>query len=496
MALPWEDILKQTLKQLGKTDDVIEAAIKAARGGGDNVDDAAKAVKSVSAAAETAPKLTSVSDKAARKAANKAANKANQAVQAEKAMAARAEEGLKNASEFIERDEKIVEGIFSESGKTRLAEKGFEKQLDATFAKMNLDSSNKIEMVAEKRVAKKIEEAKAAGKTFTQPELEKLIKEEIAEVGNQFQQMAKSAEKGLTTRITNLKAMTPEQAKMSGARAGLDALDKKAIREGAGSARDKAMSVLDDKTLYPIKNAEGEQIFKEIGGRQVPQYETAAERAKRITADKKFKAKETDTLEQVKDENGKTVYETIVRDGVEVRVPKLKTADGKPYVYEDVDQTVTSKASAKNVKDDGTGAKLLSAQEQNIFEGAKKAAEESKSPAAKQAFEKITKDYGRGNITKERYLELLKGVPKITGKAQSPQDIARVEKAAESTKANKVQREKDRIAMLEKKYGKGFTTRAGEGYSTEFVPADVPTSQLKGRKWVRDKDGKLVLEKK
>ena len=50
--------------------------------------------------------------------------------------------------------------------------------------------------------------------------------------------------------------------------------------------------------------------------------------------------------------------------------------------------------------------------------------------------------------------------------------------------------------MLEKKYGKGFTTRAGEGYSTEFVPADVPTSQLKGRKWVRDKDGKLVLEKK
>ena len=183
MALPWEDILKQTLKQLGKTDDVIEAAIKAARGGGDNVDDAAKAVKSVSSAAETAPKLTNISDKAARKAANKAANKANQAVQAEKAMAARAEEGLKNASEFIKKDEKIVEGIFSESGKTRLAEKGFENQLDATFAKMDLATTNKIEQVAEKRVAKKVEEATAAGKKFTQNELDKLIAEEIIEVG-------------------------------------------------------------------------------------------------------------------------------------------------------------------------------------------------------------------------------------------------------------------------------------------------------------------------
>jgi hypothetical protein len=93
-------------------------------------------------------------------------------------------------------------------------------------------------------------------------------------------------------------------------------------------------------------------------------------------------------------------------------------------------------------------------------------------------------------------LELLKGVPKITGKAQTPQDIARVEKAAESTKASKAAREAERIAMLEKKYGKGFTTRAGEGYSTEFIPAELPKSQLKGRKWVRDKDGKLVLEKK
>jgi hypothetical protein len=480
MALPWEDILKQTLKQLGKTDDVIEAAIKAARGGGDNVDDAAKAIKSVSAAAETAPKLTSTSDKAARKAANKAANKANQAVQAEKSMLSRAEKKLANADEFIKKDEKIVEGIFSESGKTRLAEKGFEKQLDATFAKMNLDSSNKIEMVAEKRVAQKIEEAKAAGKTFTQPELEKLIKEEIAEVGNQFQQIAKSAEQGLTTRMTNLKGMTPEKAKMSGARAGLDALDKKAIREGTGSARDKAMSVLDDKTLYPIKNAEGEQIFKEIGGRQVPQYETAAERAKRITADKKFKAKEGDSLEQVKDENGKTVYETIMRNGEEVRVPKLKTADGKPYVYEDVDQTVTSKSKGKKVEDDGSGAKLLSAQEQNIVEGAKKAAQESKSPAAKQAFEQITKDYGRGRITKEKYLELLKGVPRITGKAQSAQDIARVEKASESAKSSIAKREAQRAADA----------------ADEAKAKNLPTSQLKGRKWVRDKDGKLVLEKK
>jgi hypothetical protein len=138
----------------------------------------------------------------------------------------------------------------------------------------------------------------------------------------------------------------------------------------------------------------------------------------------------------------------------------------------------------------------LSAQEKNIIEGAKRAAAESKSPAAKQALEKITKDYGRGAITKEKYLELLKGVPKITGKAQTPQDIARVEKAAESTKASKAAREAERIAMLEKKYGKGFTTRAGEGYSTEFIPAELPKSQLKGRKWVRDKDGKLVLEKK
>jgi hypothetical protein len=468
MALPWEDLLKKALKELGKTDDVIEAAIKAARGGGDEAAAVTKA-----AVADAAPKVSGILDKSAQKAANKAANKANQAVQAEKSMLSRAERGLANADEFIKRDEKIVEGVFSESGKTRLAEKGFEK-----------------------RVAKKVEEATAAGKKFTQNELDKLIAEEIIEVGKQFQQIAKSAEQGLTTRVTNLKAMTPEKAKMSGARAGLDALDKKAIREGAGSARDKAMSVLDDKTLYPIKNAEGEQIFKEIGGRQVPQYETAAERAKRITADKKFKAKEVDSLEQVKDENGKTVYETIIRDGKEVRVPKLKTADGKPYVYEDVDQTVTSKSKSKNVTDDGTGAKLLSAQEKNIIEGAKRAAAESKSPAAKQALEKITKDYGRGAITKEKYLELLKGVPKITGKAQTPQDIARVEKAAESTKASKAAREAERIAMLEKKYGKGFTTRAGEGYSTEFIPAELPKSQLKGRKWVRDKDGKLVLEKK
>ena len=120
------------------------------------------------------------------------------------------------------------------------------------------------------------------------------------------------------------------------------------------------------------------------------------------------------------------------------------------------------------------------AQEQNIFEGAKKAAQESKSPAAKQAFEQITKDYGRGRITKEEYLELLKGVPKITGKAQSPQDIARVEKAAKAAESSIAKREAKRVADM----------------AEEAAKKNVPTSQLKGRKWVRDKDGKLVLEKK
>ena len=143
-----------------------------------------------------------------------------------------------------------------------------------------------------------------------------------------------------------------------------------------------------------------------------------------------------------------------------------------------------------------SSAKLRAAQEEGVIRGAREAAEQSNSPAAKDALARITKEYERGTKTKEEYLALLKGIPKITGDVFTDADMVKLEAAAKASKANLATMDEIRVAELEKKFGKGYTTKPGEGGSMQYVAADVPKSELKGRKWVRDASGKLVLVKK
>ena len=123
------------------------------------------------------------------------------------------------------------------------------------------------------------------------------------------------------------------------------------------------------------------------------------------------------------------------------------------------------------------GPKLTAAQEANALKGAKMAAANAESPAAKAALAQIEKDYSRGVIDKKRYLELLGGVPSIKGKAVSAADVAALEKsgAAASAKSAAAMAEAEKAAAASK---------------------SVPKTELKGMKWVRDKSGKLVLAKK
>ncbi len=139
---------------------------------------------------------------------------------------------------------------------------------------------------------------------------------------------------------------------------------------------------------------------------------------------------------------------------------------------------------------------MRAAQEESVIRGALEAANKNASPAAKDALKKITKDYERGVITKDRYLELLKDVPKISGKAVTDVEMKAADEAAKAAKAKADEVKAQTEAEMEKKFGKGYRTKAGEGGSTEYIPADVPKSELKGRKWVRDASGKLVLVKK
>jgi hypothetical protein len=225
-----------------------------------------------------------------------------------------------------------------------------------------------------------------------------------------------------------------------------------------------------DENMLPILDDEGKQITEEIivDGKKitVPKWETRAERNLRITQEKKFQAKDV-----------------------------AEAGDGTTKPAKTVDEKL-NEAAVKESEVTPSSAKLRSQQEEGVIRGALEAANKNASPAAKDALKQITKDYERGTITKDRYLELLKDVPKISGEAVSKAQMEAAEYNSKAGQISKRQLAGQQQAALEKKYGKGFTTKAGESGTTVYVPADVPKSELKGRKWTRDASGKLVLVKK
>jgi hypothetical protein len=161
------------------------------------------------------------------------------------------------------------------------------------------------------------------------------------------------------------------------------------------------------------------------------------------------------------------------------------------------------KASQDSVVTESS-AKLRAQQEANVLKGAKEGAERSaasraeelkqmektygrvfdnpakvEGDAAKNALDNINRSYNVGLITKEEYLQLLQGVPKISGRAVTDADMAAIEKKiAENT----AKREAERVAE--------------EAAAAKKAQQPVPKTELKGRKWIRDARGNLVLAKK
>jgi hypothetical protein len=283
---------------------------------------------------------------------------------------------------------------------------------------------------------------------------------------------AEGSEKATATRIKNIKELTPEEARMSGVKTSLVTQAAKAEKAGdSESFLAKLTRMAKDENLLPIMDKEGKQVTEEIiiEGKKmtVPKWETRAERNLRITKEKEFKAKD------------------VQEDGDGTPPKPAKTIDEK-----------LNEAATKQSEVTESGAKLRAAQEEGVIREAREAAEKSNSPAAKEALAKITKEYERGAKTKEEYLAFLKGIPKITGQAVTKAEIEANEYNIKAQGLRSGQMKAAQDIKLEEKFGKGYTTKAGESGSTVFVPADVPKSELKGRKWVRDASGKLVLAKK
>ena len=460
----WDDVLRATLKAAGKAADEIEDII-------------GKIVKDVEtptpnpASAKTgkvsAAELANMS-KAERAAYNASKNVTDKAAAEAGQKLSRADKKLANVRET----EDIIDKTMSEKMKTQFGEKGLATQINKMYGSGFDVSNNAILKRVEAEVFKAVSEAKDAGSPLSRDQVKELISTKTKEITEQMTKAAEGSKKATETRIKNIKELTPEEARMSGVKTALITQAAKAEKYGdSESFLSRLTKLAKDENLLPVLDKEGKQVTFEVvvDGKKVnlPRYETRAERGKRITKENEFKAKDVQ-------EAG---------DGTPAK--PAKTVDEK-----------LNDAAVQQSEVTESSAKLRAAQEEGVIRAAKEAAEKSNSPAAKQALARITKEYERGRYSKEEYLAFLKGIPKITGDVVTEADMAKLEEAAKASKANLAKMDEIRVAELEKKFGKGYTTKPGEGGSMQYVPADVPKSELKGRKWVRDASGKLVLVKK
>ena len=456
----WDDVLRATLKAAGRAADEIEEII-------------GKIVKDVETPASAKTGDVSAAELAKMSKAERAAYNASKNV-TDKASAeagqklSRADKKLANVRET----EDIIDKTMSETMKTQFGEKGLATQINKMYGSGFDVSENAILKRVEAEVYKAVSEAKDAGSPLSRDQVKELISTKTKEITEQMTKAAEGSKKATETRIKNIKELTPEEARMSGVKTALITQAAKAEKYGdSESFLSRLTKLAKDENLLPVLDKEGKQVTFEVvvDGKKmtVPRYETRAERGKRLTKENEFKAKDVQ-------EAG---------DGTPAK--PAKTVDEK-----------LNEAAVKQSEVTESSAKLRAAQEEGVIRGAREAAEQSNSPAAKDALARITKEYERGRYSKEEYLALLKGIPKITGDVVTDADMAKLEAAAKASKANLATMDEIRVAELEKKFGKGYTTKPGEGGSMQYVAADVPKSELKGRKWVRDASGKLVLVKK
>jgi hypothetical protein len=281
----------------------------------------------------------------------------------------------------------------------------------------------------------------------------KSAKERADEIEAQAKSVAAGGEKSIATRVETLKGLSPEEQRMSGVKAKL--YREKAVaqskNETAFVTRLEKMAA--DKKLLPIKDKEGKQVMEEIiidGEKMtVPKYETRAEQSLRLEKEsaKAFSAKD-EGLKPVLDDDGKQVFEKVTIDGKEMTVPKYTNPDGSPYVHKkapSVDAANPKDAAAKAAsgKETESSARLRRAQEENAAKAPPRLPLGSGS-SKQTPWSELVKLPNRAGYTDEQAKEVLK-------------------KLGETADAPKV---------------------------------DVPKSELKGRKWVRDASGKLVLAKK
>lgn len=522
--MPWDDILRATLKAAGKAADEIEEIIakvgKAVDGGTPKV------------AAETAEttKTVSAAELAKMSAAERKAYNASKAAKDRIAAAAsgsnrRAETKLANVKE----GEDVINATLGEASKTQLGTKGIAQQFDQYFKKAELAEPSKIlkrtmndpdyvalkkaedtaVAKAEKEVMDAIESAKADGKPMTEDQIRTLIaskakaisdevadsfkaksqtdietiKGRAAEAGRELSKKEKAAiakreevfyrsakeradaietqsrsvaeggNSSIRTRVKTLNELTPEEQRMSGVKAAL--YKEKAVAQSKGEIAfvTRLEKLAADKKLIPVLDKEGQQIMEEIivdGEKMtVPKYETPAERNLRLQQDKPFKAKD------VSEPNSKPPAEP-------------KTPEELLNIKAEKDSVVTE-----------SSAKLRAQQEANVLKAAKEGAESASGDAAQDALGRINKRYNQGKITKEEYLQLLEGVPRITGKAVTDADMAAIEKKIAENAARR-QAEK----------------AAEEAAAAAKAKQPAPATELKGRKWIRDARGNLVLAKK
>lgn len=460
----WDDILRATLKAAGKAADEIEDIIgKIVK----DVETPAPKPASAKTGEVSAAELAKMS-KAERAAYNASKNVTDKAAAEAGQKLSRADKKLANVKET----EDIINKTMSEPMKNQFGQAGLATQINKMYGAGFDVSENAILKRVESEVYKAVSEAKDAGSPLSRDQVKELISAKTKEVTEQMTKAAEGSQKATETRIKNIKELSPEEARMSGVKTALITQAAKAEKAGdAESLLSRLTRLAKDENLLPVLDDEGKQVTFEVvvDGKKVnlPRYETRAERSLRFSKVKESKAQ---GLQEV--------------------------GDGKPAKPAKTVNEKLNEAAVKQSEVTESGAKLRAAQEEGVIRSAKEAAERSNSPAAKDALARITKEYNRGTKTKEEYLAFLKGIPKITGDVVTDADMAKLEEAAKASKASKAQRDAEQVAELEKKYGKGYTTEPGESGTIVYKPASVPKSELKGRKWIRDASGKLVLVKK
>jgi hypothetical protein len=520
----WDDAIRAALKLAGKGADEIEKVIanlvKAGAGGVDNV---AEDVAKVATKAEPSVAEVAMMSKAERSAYNAAKAIKDREVTGAAAMMKKARAKFENVTET----ENVINATLGEKSKTKLGTEGIQSQFDKWFRQaeggspstilkrtLNDPDYKALQTAEDKAVAKAedevfaaIEKAKNAGKPMTETEIRSLVaskaKQISTEVGDEFKtkattdiesmkaraaegkrslskreneaiaakekasytsakeradQIAEQAkavaaggDKAVATRVETLKGLTPEEQRMSGVKSKLLSEKTRAEATGGTAFIDKLKAMAADKKLLPIMK-DGKQLTEEIivDGKKltVPKYETRAEQSLRLE-----KAKETTVAEQalkpVLGADGKQVFEKVTIDGTEMDVPKYTNPDGSPYIHKKAPAGVTkyskdAEAMAQSGKETESSAKLRMAQEANA------ARNPPRPPLGSTS-------------SKDRPWSYLKTLP-------------------------------DNRAGYTDAEAKDILSKLGKG---EDAPRGViPKSELKGRKWVRDADGKLVLAKK